>query len=134
MKRLLTIVIAMSYLCLSIGITVHIHYCMGRIVGTSFIEHDDDHHCSHCGMKKTSSKKGCCKDEHKLFKSTNDQHIAKLLTLQAGFGELVIIPQTSFLHEVYFASVYKNPSAKANAPPPRVPDCPLYISLRNFRV
>ncbi|OJW81515.1 MAG: hypothetical protein BGO69_08995 [Bacteroidetes bacterium 46-16] len=85
-------------------------------------------------MKKTSSKNGCCKDEHKLFKSANDQHLAKLLILKAGFSEFVIIPLTSFPQEVYLATAYKNPAAKANAPPRRVPHCPLYISLRNFRV
>lgn len=134
MKRLLTIIIAMSYLCLSIGITVHIHYCMGKIVGTSFVEHDEDHHCSHCGMKKTSSKKGCCKDEHKVFKSTNDQLVAKMLIMKAGFGEFVLTPQISFSQEVHFTSVYENPLAQANAPPKWVVACPLYISLRNFRV
>ncbi len=134
MKRLLTIIIAMSYLCLSIGITVHIHYCMGKIVGASLVEQDEDHHCSHCGMNKTSSKKGCCKDEHKVFKSTNDQLVAKMLIVKAAFGEFVITPQISFPKEVDLASVYENPSAQANAPPKRVPHCPLYISLRNFRV
>jgi hypothetical protein len=134
MKRLLAIIIATSYLCLSIGVTVHVHYCMGKIVGASFFEQDEDHHCSHCGMNKTSSKKGCCKDEHKVFKSTNDQLVAKMLIMKAGFGEFVLTPQISFAQDIYIASVYKNPAAQANAPPKRAPDCPLYIRLRNFRV
>ena len=58
MKRLLTLVIAVSYLCLSIGVTIHIHYCMGQMVGASFLEQEDNHHCDHCGMKKVSSKNG----------------------------------------------------------------------------
>lgn len=124
----------MCYLCLSIGITVHVHYCMGKIVGASLVEQDDDHHCSHCGMNKTTSKKGCCKDEHKVFKSKNDQLVAKILVTKTGFSEFVPAPMVSFPQEVFINSVYQNPAAQANAPPKRVPDCPLYIRLRNFRV
>jgi hypothetical protein len=134
MKRLLAIIIATSYLCLSIGITVHIHYCMGRIVGASFVEHEEDHYCSHCGMNKTASKNGCCKDEHKIFKSSDDQLVAKMLFVKAGFGEFVPAAPIAFQQEGQLYSFYTNPAALANAPPGRVSDCPIYIRLRNFRV
>ena len=134
MKRLLAVVIAVCYLCLSIGVTVHVHYCMGKIVGTSLIEQDKDHHCSHCGMNKTSSKKGCCKDEHKVYKSTNDQLITKALVIKANFCGFVPASLPAFPQAAYLTSPYKDYSSKANAPPRRAPDCPVYIRLRNFRV
>lgn len=134
MKRLLTLVIAVSYLCLSIGVTIHIHYCMGQMVGASFLEQEDNHHCDHCGMKKVSSKNGCCKDEHKVFKSSSDQlltktYIAKAFSLDYLPTSEVIIPQV-----VYLPEYHNSYSAKANAPPEMISEVPIYIRTHNLRI
>lgn len=79
MKRLIAAIIAVSYLCLSTGFTLHVHYCMGKRIGASLLEGGDTHKCSHCGMKKKSSKKGCCHDEHKIVKAKSDAAFAKAI-------------------------------------------------------
>lgn len=135
MKRLLVIILALSYLCLSTGITVHTHYCMGKLVGSSFIEQDEDHHCSHCGMDKKSSKNGCCKDEHKIIKSTTDQVIVKNVSTKFQFTEYILPVRQALLHTSIRISNY-NPYriSQAHAPPLIVSDCPIYILTGNFRV
>lgn len=135
MKRLLAIILAVSYLCLSIGITVHTHYCMGKLVGTSFIEQDEDHHCTHCGMDKKSSKNGCCKDEHKTIKSATDQVIVKSVSTKFQFCEyLVPIIQAELYSSISISSYNSHRVTKAHAPPLIVSDCPIYILTGNFRV
>jgi hypothetical protein len=52
------------------GATVHTHYCMNRIVGTSLFAEKDEK-CPKCGMTE-ENKKGCCKDEHQYHKLSTD--------------------------------------------------------------
>ncbi len=135
MKRLLAIILAVSYLCLSIGITVHTHYCMGKLVGTSFIEQDEDHHCTHCGMDKKSSKNGCCKDEHKIIKKTTDQVIVKNVSAKFHFSDYILpIRQALRYSSITISNYNPNWISKAHAPPLIVSDCPNYIFTGNFRV
>ncbi len=65
MKRFLAALIAICYLCLSTGFTLHTHYCMGERIEASLIENNSEHTCSHCGMLEKDSKEGCCHDEVK---------------------------------------------------------------------
>lgn len=135
MKRLLVIILALSYLCLSTGITVHTHYCMGKLVGTSFIEQDEDHHCSHCGMDKKSSKNGCCKDEHKIIKSITDQVIVKNVSAKFQFSEYILPIRQTLLHSsTRISNCNPHRVSQAHAPPLIVSDCPIYILTGNFRV
>lgn len=76
LKRLLAICIAVCYLCVSTGFSVDIHYCMGKFAGISLSIPKD--RCSRCGMSKNPLRKGCCKDEHRVVKSS--YHIAQVKT------------------------------------------------------
>ncbi len=135
MKRLIAIIVAVSYLCLSVGVTVHTHYCMGKLVGASFIEPDDNHHCSHCGMTKKTSKKGCCKDEHKTFKNASDQFLSKVTIAKYQLCEFTVpTGHCTFLSGIKTSNYYPNLMAQAHAPPLIVSACPLYLWVRNLRV
>ena len=72
MKNLLTILLLVLYTTSTIGATVHVHYCMGKLVGYS-LRHSDVDACDKCGMKETKQKKGCCNEEHKQIK-VKDEH------------------------------------------------------------
>lgn len=76
MKRFIIFVLAVLYLGLSTGATVHMHYCMGKLVGSSLWHNEKSDLCSNCGMKKSTSKNKCCKDEHKAVKIIQDQKVA----------------------------------------------------------
>ena len=55
----------------TIGATVHIHYCMNKFTGISFIEKKNAV-CNNCGMPKDKGA-GCCHDECKQLKLSTDQ-------------------------------------------------------------
>lgn len=70
MKKILVSILAIFYLTSVVGTTVHLHYCMNKLINWSLTKSDGDK-CDKCGMKKDG---GCCKDEHKLVKNNVDQN------------------------------------------------------------
>jgi hypothetical protein len=72
MKKLLVILLLMIYGSATMGTTVHLHYCMNKMVGWSLVD-QQDHQCHTCGMEK---KGGCCKDSKAQIKLAADQQKA----------------------------------------------------------
>ena len=55
MKKFLTSILAFLYLSTSMGATIHLHYCMGKLASWGLIDHERKN-CAQCGMiKKTSA-------------------------------------------------------------------------------
>lgn len=83
MKKLTATILAVIYLSSTIGATLHLHYCMERLVGWGLsADHANKKVCPFCGMATTSpakngskESKGCCKDELKQVKVDNDHKI-----------------------------------------------------------
>lgn len=74
MKKFVVAILAMLYLGTSISATIHLHYCMGKLVDWG-LWHNDSSKCGTCGMEKghKTTDDGCCKDEYKYVKNTTDQ-------------------------------------------------------------
>lgn len=134
MKRFTTVIITVCYLCLSIGIPVHLHYCMGKMIAVSFIEQGDNHHCSGCGMDKKSSGNSCCKDEHKIIRNATDQILVKDILIRAQFDEYILPVKPPVFSFNKVPVTYVNRMAQTHAPPLVPPDCPLYIRIGNLRI
>jgi hypothetical protein len=69
----------------TMGATVHMHYCMNKLVGWS-LHHDKEDTCGRCGMEE-KDKDGCCKDEQKHVKLKVDHqksNISHLVTFMAS--------------------------------------------------
>ncbi|HYK75534.1 MAG TPA: hypothetical protein VEV16_01025 [Daejeonella sp.] len=66
MRKLLLTFLAVFYLGVSSGATVHFHYCMDELVNWGLSSTKGDA-CSNCGMPKKDSK-SCCKEEAKQAK------------------------------------------------------------------
>ena len=117
----------------AMGATVHMHYCMGKLVDTSLM-HDDEHLCGKCGMKKSTQKKGCCKDEQKTFKTTDHQLAKENTTAPA-----VVCPD---LLSSCGAAIGYSTRDESNIqlitytdnPPELWRSCPIFILDRNFRI
>ena len=73
MKKIIVAILAVLYLGISSGATVHLHYCMGNLTGWSLIDSKGDK-CANCGMPKKG--KGCCNEQHKLVKIAVDQKVS----------------------------------------------------------
>jgi len=78
MKKLFLYLLSFIFIITSSGVMVNMHYCMGKVAGSSisFITHASSK-CDKCGMEKSKTKgKGCCHDSNKLVKNTIDQKLA----------------------------------------------------------
>jgi len=138
MKKVLATILAFVYLSTSMGATIHLHYCMGKLASWGLIDHESKN-CAQCGMvKKTSSsqcmaaKMDCCKDEHKQIKTDKDQKL-----FPSEFFKCNSLSQAITLHESAISGV-KILSPAAEHPntngPPLSGKQPLFIIYRNFRL
>ena len=138
MKRILVTILAFLYLSTSIGATIHLHYCMGKLVSWNLIDYESKS-CTTCGMFKEtggregySAMKNCCKDEHKEIKTDKDQKVTSAefqffkLSTDATAAPMLTLPS------VWVSSItIENPRANA---PPLLNERPLFLLNRNFRI
>ncbi len=73
MKRILAIILSFAYLLLASGVAMNIHYCMGHVINIDY-RYKDSKVCDRCGME---NKKGCCHNEFKIVRLTDDQQTTK---------------------------------------------------------
>lgn len=78
MKKAVIAILTFLYISTSTGATIHLHYCMGKLVNWN-LRHKPGKVCSKCGMKINHKTKnnGCCKDEYKQIKNENDQKLSQ---------------------------------------------------------
>lgn len=116
MKKLLGLILALTYFASTSGATVYLHYCMGQIVEWN-VTGSEQETCPNCGMDKSkTSEKDCCKDEHKQLKNTNDHSISE--TAFQGMQLVASALPVSFIETpaITFSSITEeNPTS--NAPP-----------------
>jgi len=128
MKKILVSILAVFYLTLSVGATVHLHYCMDELINWNLLN-SDGNKCEKCGMEKDG---GCCKDENKFVKNNVDQKVAEaaLQLIQTATvatpGALIYPP------EHYFSSLIQEyPESNAR---PRSNGVGIYILNSVFRL
>jgi hypothetical protein len=85
MKRVVISILAIVYLTTSVGITLHYHYCMGKLVSWE-LRDETRSRCGKCGMvvKPGPVSNQCCKDEYKHFKIDNDQNFSENIAKSSG--------------------------------------------------
>ena len=139
MKRFFAALLAILYLTLSSGASVHAHYCMGKMAGAKLshaaAEGDEGHTCALCGMKKASGNGGCCHDEETTFKASD--------TEQGSISGPVIFSQPALVLPLVAGSIQDKRALRqsspasglwANGPPIRPLSCPIYIRVCSFRI
>jgi len=128
MKKILVSILAVFYLSTSVGATIHLHYCMDKLINWSLLKGEGDK-CDKCGMENDS---GCCKDEDKVIKNNVDQNIAEsaIQSVQVlSTAALFALIDTS---ENYFSSlIEKYPICHA---PPLISAGEIYILNCVFRI
>ena len=72
MKRFLVFILALFYLAVASGITVNVHYCMGKLASVDY-GHSHKHKCGKCGMPDNG---GCCHTESTFLKLQDDHQLA----------------------------------------------------------
>ena len=132
MKRFFAFILLIIYSATTVGATVQIHYCMGRLSGWSITwAESKSKECDKCGMEKTHSDKGCCHDESKLLKIQDDQ---KANSVSLDISKLSVAAPAIIDHNVnHSLSEMNQLLPQANAPP-RSSDLDLCIQNCVFRI
>ena len=130
MKKFLITILALVYLTVSSGTTVHLHYCMGKLISWGLSDKEAGK-CGKCGMQKAGHK-GCCHDEQKLVKSEKDQK-----TPESAFQFLIISTDANAFNYLELPLLYpsstvlENPTAHA---PPRLGAVPIFVLNCSFLI
>jgi hypothetical protein len=129
MKKFLVSILAIFYLGTSVGATVNLHYCMGRLVNWD-LSVKETHTCGKCGMEKVKAKKnGCCEDKYQVLQVEKDQKAENRYQPAAPVAIAVVTTFLSF--ETPVASSIAEEYPVSNAPPrPSVPICIRYCIVR----
>jgi hypothetical protein len=138
MKKVFASILAVIYLSTSMGATVHLHYCMGKLFAWSLTDKDSKN-CGQCGMPKSSMsghclsfKDGCCNDKHahvqldKDQKATENDYAFSALTFAA-------LPMASATLPGNFVVSYITGYPTTNAPPEQ-DKVPLFIRHCTFLI
>ena len=118
------------YGAVTIGATVHIHYCMNRFTGVSFFDKNNAV-CNTCGMQKSKAH-GCCREECKQFKVAADQLLANTVYTGLDDGNYAILPPVT-QHAVQMAPLKPIVEPISHAPPNR-PWQKLYLQHNVWRI
>jgi len=130
MKKFLVFIVAVFYLGTSIGATVNLHYCMGRLTNWD-LSIKETHTCDNCGMEKVKSKKGgCCEDKHHRLQVEKDQKAENRYQPEAPVDIAVVTNFPTFVISVPSSISEEYPVSNA---PPRS-KVPLRIRYCNFRI
>src|SRR4030095_16083027 len=128
MKKIVVSILAVLYLASSVGATVHLHYCMDKLINWSLLNSDGDR-CDKCGMKKDG---GCCKDENKFVKNNIDQKAAESSIRLIEMAAVITPAAFIYTNETYFSSLIQEyPLSNA---PPRNNGVGIYILNSVFRI
>jgi len=128
MKKILVSILTVFYLASSVGATVHLHYCMDKLINWSLLNSDGDK-CDKCGMEKDG---GCCKDENKFVKNNVDQKVAEPAVQLTQMAAIATPVDLIYPSEQYFSSLIQEyPISNA---PPRSNGVGIYILNSVFRI
>ena len=131
MKKLVITILAIFYLGVSSGASLHVHHCMGELVEWGFSDNsvDDDGKCSNCGMKQGNSEL-CCKTQKQEFK-LKDSYKAPLNTLYIHF--FALLPQI-YLDPKFLVKPHPSSADFLQLSVPRSDKKTTFIRNCNFRI
>lgn len=133
MKRALLLLFTFFYLGTASGATVHLHYCMGKLIGWDFCEDRTGNTCPNCGMQKEAGN-GCCKDVPACTVSEKQVPAVTVQSLPELSGLLPFI--LPYGHYRYIAIVAAVAAAYGHSPVdgPPGPDVPVFLRNCVFRI
>ena len=109
MKKFIVTILAVVYLISSAGATIHLHYCMDKLVNWSLSEKPGTL-CDNCGMEEDGN---CCKDEHHFIKSKTDQKTAESGIQLFQIAAIAIPAPFIITSELYFSQKAKHTTGHA---------------------
>jgi hypothetical protein len=126
MKRVLATILAFTYLALTSGVVVSVHYCMGEVAGVA-IGHTNADACGTCGMDND----GCCHDDVSVVKVQDSHAIASAHVDLLKAESLALQADQSFHVPATLSAACARPVAHG---PPDAATTPLHILHCVFRI
>ena len=130
LKKVIVSILAVLYMTASSGMTIHVHYCMGKAISVSFREwNGESHKCPNCGMHQ---KKGCCDEKETLIKIEKEYN-----TVQPSFDvstSVYYITLTSFIGVGASTATHTNSLLRDPSESLRSPTLPIFIRNSVFRI
>lgn len=138
MKKCIAAILAVLYLSTSIGATVHLHYCMGKLAAWT-LQAPSGKDDLLCGMQKmpvskgcSFAKKSCCRDEYHQIITGRDQQLGsgsfEILKLAAAPA---VLPPAPVTYPSVTSIMLTLPSVNG---PPLPGDIPVFLLHCNFRI
>lgn len=116
MKKVLIAIFALVYISTSVGATVQMHFCMGKLADWGLVSNESKT-CGKCGMEKSAKKSnGCCKDEHKFVKNDTDQKVTET-AFQMAHAIALALPVSFFEIPATELKTLSEQTPTSNAPP-----------------
>lgn len=132
MKRALLTILAIFYLGVSSGATVHFHYCMGELVSWGLAKQSGKV-CDFCGMPRTEAKKkSCCKDVEKQAKVEKSQKVNQVIYQFDQLSAMIVMPEL-FINYQAPVPLKITREALGNAPPDGQ-TLPVYLKNCTYRI
>ncbi|HVM89758.1 MAG TPA: hypothetical protein VMT76_16345 [Puia sp.] len=127
MKKIFLGILTFVYISVTSGIIVNIHYCMGRLAAVEYGYSNATNKCGKCGMDNN----GCCHNESKYIKITDDQQSVKSGTAIAPFS----VEAHLILHHILQPAqgIEKNTFRPYHSPPGKYLP-PVYLINCVFRI
>jgi hypothetical protein len=125
-KKIFALILSIVYLTSSVGATVHLHYCMDKLVNWSLKDEGDE--CKNCGMEKDGN---CCKDEQKFVKNNLDQSITGAIQLLQSPATDTHFSFISFVDDHSYPIINEHPISHS---PPTDDDIDILIHNCVFRI
>lgn len=127
MKKLLVLLLLLSYGLSSFGMTLHIHYCCGKVDNVKLAPVKDHS----CGVDKPGKKKACCDDKQVDLKIKADYKNESSAWLKIkSFAEAPVVAH-------FFQVVAAGSNVfdyRKNYSPPHERSVPLYIQHCIYRI
>jgi hypothetical protein len=138
MKKVLVSILAIVYLSTSMGATIHMHYCMGRLVSWGLAEHAGVS-CDFCGMQKMGSSgecvmgmKHCCHEESRQIRNDKDQKTGQeFFHIVQPSPALADMPQPVWVDAMVLSPVLSRPVSHG---PPLAASVPVFLRNCSFRI
>ena len=132
MKKFAFTILALIYLSTSIGVTVHMHYCMDKIAEWG-LSNKESNTCSKCEMEQSGRKdKDCCKDKLTYFKITEDQKVVET-AIQLAQQMTFIVPTHYFELPTRILAIVIGEKLMGDSPPFKY-RVPIYILNCDYRI
>jgi hypothetical protein len=128
-KKPLLLIISFVYLLSVTGLSFDLHYCMGKLADVEWPGVKNDK-CGRCGMQNSKKKSGCCHNEPRFVKISDEHQYSNAFQVTEPGVYIVQLPEFAIpgteMLPVYsrvrsfHAFVYSSP--------------PLYLRYRVFRI